>query len=357
MSQCDEQPSCDDASTALLQRSGWRPWRRRVARGARVVILLVLWAPLGVLLWRDRPYELDLASQFAKHIAAVWGLWFVVLLPLRRWKWALQVGLAALALGTVVLRADRPPNTSRMADLAGTRVLRVVHYNAHGEISRHDQVFLDWLEAEDPDLVCIVDAPWNFTVTNGWLAERYPYRAEPAPGVEWGNLLLSKEPARIIQLAQPSEQTKWSFITRRSLRVTPSGAAPFIFTALHPASPRTRKTWSMSLSQVRRDGTILRRWRQSNPEPIIVASDTNSTPTGRVYRTFARVSGLLGWSPHLSGGTWPAQLAPQVALPIDRIWTSPDVRVGTIRVGPRFASDHRPIVVELGIPGSPAGAR
>lgn len=357
MSHCDEQPSRDEPSGASPERTGSPRWRRRAARGVGVVIVLVLWTPLGVLLWENRPYELDLASQFAKHIAAVWVLGFAVLLPLRRWKWALHVGLAALALGTVVLRADRPANATREADLVGTRVLRLVHYNAHGEMSRHDQGFLDWLEAEDPDLVCIVDAPWNFTVTNGWLAERYPYRAEPALGVAWPNLLLSKEPARIVALAQSDERTKWSFIARRSLRVTPSGAAPFIFTALHPASPRNRKVWSMALDQVRRDGAILRRWRQSNPEPIIVSSDTNSTPTGRVHRTFARVSGLWGWTPHASGGTWPARLDPLVALPIDRIWTSADVRVRTIRVGPRFASDHRPVVVEVGIPVAPAGRR
>ena len=81
--------------------------------------------------------------------------------------------------------------------------------------------------------------------------------------------------------------------------------------------------------------------------PVIVAGDFNSAPTGSAHRVFGRSSGLGTWRTLLGRGTWPAWAPPALGLPIDRVWASGEVRLRAARVGPRFRSDHRPIVVDL----------
>ena len=336
----------DDVSAAPVQEKRFR----KLQMVALIIIAIVVWLPLGNAIWVSRPYELDLAVHFTKHIAAVLIVAGIVVMPLRWWRFVLIVGTAGITLAGYAIAHDHPP-TGAIAGTGGWQDIRLVHYNAYGNRSRHDEAFLDWLRETDPDLVCIVDVPWNFTHSHPWLAERYPYRAEPKPGVAWPNLLLSKYPAQIVELVdEVDEVTKWSFVARRSMLVSPPGGESFLFTAFHPPSPRSVQTWKLSLRFVHRDAGVLSQWMESHDNPVLVSSDCNSTPLGRIHRAIAQESGLLGWSRLLGGGTWPSNVPTWLSLPIDRLWTSSGVRVRSLTVGPHFISDHRPVVAGVVLP-------
>lgn len=317
-----------------------------------MVLLVGAWLPLAVVLWTKRPYVLDLVSHFALHFVAAELLLGALLLVVGRWRSGGVMLFAGLALGVACGWHFNAPGGGGPADPVGGVRLKIVHYNAFGAISRNDEAFLEWLRAEDPDLVCIIDTPWNWHVTSPWLAERYPYRVVPRAGWAWPNLLLSKHPAEASALVPYSEAVKFSFIARTSLVVEVPGAEPFVFTAFHPQSPRTPRSWQKSMLSAELGGDVLRQWGEAHDGSLIVCADTNSTPMGRLHRTFAQSSGLRGWSAMLGGGTWPAALPRWFSIPIDRIWTSEGVAVRSMEVGPRFVSDHRPIVVEVVVPGT-----
>lgn len=324
------------------------PRRRVWMRALRLMgtgLLVTLWLPTALMLWTSRPYLLDLASHFGLHAAAAIGLVALPTVALRWWRASASIALAALTLVLASWWNYVPP--AEFSETPGPSTVSVIHYNAYGATTRYDEAFLTWLEAEDPDLVSIVDTPWGLPRTFSWIAERYPYRVEPSRGLEWPNLLLSKYPATIQELAPYSEDLKFSFVARRSLLVEIPGFEPFIFSANHLPSPRTRDTWSLSRRHAARDAAVIRGWLESGGAPVLLCTDMNSTPMGRVHREFGAASGLRGWTPLVGGGTYPSRLPAWLSIPIDRIWTSPGIRVTHTRIGPQFDSDHRAIVARL----------
>jgi len=299
-------------------------------------------------MWTTRPFLVDVAANFLPHLALVWAA-LGVLTWLTGWKRAgLVVWAASIALGLVCRHGTSAPAPG--ATPPGFARLTLVHFNAYGEHSRFDSEFAGWLRDQNADLISIVDAPWNYLDHQAWLRERYQTTVEPRAGLEWPSLLLSKFPGEIHPLVEPSEATKFSFAARRSLLLTLPGEGQVFFTTMHPPSPRRESSWLGALKMARRDGPMLRDWTARTGLPVIVAGDFNCSPQSRWNREFRALSSLRPWCRVWGGGTWPSWMWPGVALPIDRVWTTPDVRVRSIRVGPRFKSDHRPIVVVLDVP-------
>ncbi|MBL8745661.1 MAG: endonuclease/exonuclease/phosphatase family protein [Phycisphaerae bacterium] len=311
---------------------------------------MIPWSLVGLLVWSDRPYALDLLSHFLLHAAGMLFVIALALLALRRWRSGANLVLVALILTTGWRLAATAP-TGGLAHPGTT--IRLVEFNMHGERARHDNEAITWLRDQDPDLVVLIEPPFGLLNDYPFLREKYPYTVEPAAGLMWEVMLLSRFPAEVQPIAEYSEETKFSFAARRSLIVRPPNASPFLLSAMHPPSPRTAETWRKSLEGAELNAGLFRAWRDKTSMPIVVAGDFNSTPVGRVHQTFARISGLKRSSPLLGGGTWPSRVPAAFALPIDCVWTSSEWTVNTIQVGPRFRSDHRPIVAELELPPPP----
>jgi endonuclease/exonuclease/phosphatase (EEP) superfamily protein YafD len=297
---------------------------------------------------------LDVASHFWLH-AAVGGLLvgLPIALILRRRLAAIAAVLGtglAIALGAVHYRA---PNST--PPTGPSFPLRILSYNTKIESafpSPGDPVFA-WIRSQDPDVIVLVECWTGFVAAEPWLRETYPHRIEPKPGKQWAMLLLSKYPFEEMPLAPFSGEIQSSFTLRRSVLVAHPSGGRFMLTGAHYASPRSGATWEQSLGEAERDARGIRAWldrTSAEPVPLIVAGDFNSTPVGRIHRLFERVSGLHGWTPRVGAGTWPARLPAWLGIPIDRVWASDGVSCRRMAVGPRFGSDHRPIVVELEVP-------
>jgi len=308
-----------------------------------------------ILFWEGRPYLLDLLSHFLPLLGVVAVGVGIGAAILRRYG----TGISLIVCGVVLvlgsrLWVQRPVGEGAASD--GYVRLKLVHYNAYGEKSRHDNEFNAWLRDQDADLVVIVDCVWGYVHDQPWLKEKYPAIVQPSAGLEWPVLLMSRRPAVIKELVPYSEETKFSFVARRSLLITLEEGSKVLLTAQHPPSPRRAKYVASAVRNVSVDGGLLREWMAKEQIPVIVAGDFNSSPTGKVHRAFHRTSGLTGWSPLIQSGTWPSVLPPWLAVPIDRVWTGGGATVRSVTVGPRFRSDHRPLVVELDVPLGRAGA-
>lgn len=297
-----------------------------------------------------RPYRPDLLSHFVPHALVPLACLTAAALALRA-RMLAAAGASALALALLVIVVAYRPFDSGRAAPTDQRV-RVVHFNALNVASSWDEAFLRWLLEQDADLVALVDAPPGLLERNGALQERYPHRITPKRGWEWPIVLLSKHPFRQVSLGPTTKETRTSFVARRSVVVTLPNRAEVLFTAMHPYSPRSERSWARALEIVARDAPLLRDAHERSNTPVIVAGDFNSTPTGRVFRAFSRRSSLRA-SPTLPVGTWPASRHRLLGVAIDHVFTSPDIAHLARRVGPSFRSDHRPIVVDLAVPAPP----
>lgn len=328
------------------------PNRRRTKKLAARLLILGLAAPLIPLLaaWTPpsvRPFRVDLVSHFVPHALAACALLLLLAGAIRAKKASSAAALCALAALLTLLIAYRPFTLASAPP--GAQRVRVVQFNALNVASANDDAFLAWLLDQDADLVALVDAPPALLQRSETLQARYPYQVAPQRGWHWPIVLLSKHPMRPAALAPNTKELSTSFVARRSVAVTLPNGAEVLFTALHPYSPRNLPAWRRSLEIVNRDGELLRNARERSGMPIIVAGDFNSTPTGRVFRTFARRSGLRAPGA-LPVGTWPASMPRPLGVAIDHVFASPDIIHLARTVGPAFRSDHRPIVVDLAVP-------
>lgn len=83
---------------------------------------------------------------------------------------------------------------------------------------------------------------------------------------------------------------------------------------------------------------------------VIIAGDLNTTMWSPYYKRLARDSGLANARKGFGIlATWPS-FYPFLRIPIDHYLVSPEVRVVDLRMGPKFGSDHRPLVADLFVP-------
>lgn len=329
-----------------------RPRPLRLALGAVVWSARIgWWTPVVAVVWGSRPYWLDLLSQFTPHSAVLVGAASLGLLLIGARRLAIESGVAFALLAVLCLGAhyggpaSEPPGPDEPVHR-----LTVVTYNAKWIGQQPEDKFSEWLELQEADLVCLFDPPWGLLQREDWLIERYPHRVTPERGLWWSIVLLSRFPIEPARLAPNTEETRHSFIGLRSVVAELEDGTRLVFTGTRPRSPRTREDWRRSILSVKRDAEIVREHLDDHDIPMIIAADMNSTPTGRLHRIFAGGSGLRTWGGPFGRGTWPAGASTAISLPIDRVWTTPDVRFRSISIGPRFNSDHRPVVVELEVP-------
>lgn len=329
------------------------PARRRLPRRAAVALGLLAWAPALNAWLPTRPYALDLLSHFTAHFAII--VFLLAIIPLARRRFARAANALAAASAAFALFALAAPTPRADSSPSGARPhVRVALYNCKNEISAtpDGDPFSAWLLDQDADLVAVIEGPLHFPLSQPAITARYPYRVTPESGLMWPIVLLSRWPIQITPFKPRTPEWVESFLAHRSVIVTVPArdGAPetrLLFAATHPPSPRKVSTWRASLKRTRMEGEILADVRRDQGLPIIIAGDFNSTPVGMTHRTFAEHSGLTGWWRGPFQGTWHAALPTFLSIPIDRVWTTPDIAVTRLQTGPNFGSDHRPVIADL----------
>ncbi|HET6161153.1 MAG TPA: endonuclease/exonuclease/phosphatase family protein [Dongiaceae bacterium] len=112
--------------------------------------------------------------------------------------------------------------------------------------------------------------------------------------------------------------------------------------AIHPANPLRLSATHRIPAEFESVATLCR----SAPEDLILIGDCNAAGWSRYLRDLEREAGLV--NDRRVRPSWPVWLPPLVRLPLDHVWVRGRVTLRQAGLGPRFGSDHLPLIAELG---------
>jgi endonuclease/exonuclease/phosphatase family metal-dependent hydrolase len=172
----------------------------------------------------------------------------------------------------------------------------------------------------------------------------YPYRAWT--GVDYRSISLhSRFP--ITDWRVESTDFLAHIVTGHLLVPTDAGEREVFFIATHPLAPIEGER----AHQRRKALARLAKRAAESEVPVILLGDLNLTPQSVYFARLLKAGNLRDTARgRVSAPTWMVPI-PSIGLRIDHVLVSPDIAVAARRVGPDFRSDHRPVTVDLVVPG------
>jgi endonuclease/exonuclease/phosphatase (EEP) superfamily protein YafD len=278
----------------------------------------------------------DIFSHFSVQYAFVSLILFFVCLRKKSYFIALFVAALTIFNASVIVS---PGRTVHAAGHDGT-VFTVYSANVNKRNINLSRLRLE-LQKRSPDIVLLLEMTPQHVEEARPLKQVYPYSIEKLQIDKNGSgfTLLSKFPILGHHLTKLSEYG--NAIIAATIEINHK---ELMFYGTHAQRPRKgnfneRKEQLMSLA----------REIQTQPRPVIVFGDLNSTALSPIFRQLMKISGLrdsragFGWLP-----TWPTYF-PFLWVPIDHILISPEVSVHMRAVGTHIGSDHYPVFAELSI--------
>lgn len=201
------------------------------------------------------------------------------------------------------------------------------------------------VEANDPDIVLLLE------VDGGWMdgiapiRESYPHRIEQPQENSYGMVLFSR-----LALVEP--ETLFRVLddvpSMRATVALPSGER-FRLHALHPEPPVPHADTLGRDSEV----ILVAREAAEDPLPSVVAGDLNDVAWSRTTRRFQRLSGLL--DPRVGRGLYNTFDARYRLLrwPLDHLFHDARFRLVAMRRLPDIGSDHFPMLFEIALTPMP----
>jgi endonuclease/exonuclease/phosphatase (EEP) superfamily protein YafD len=309
-------------------------WRETMGRWLALVTLAAggaAWLSLAAGWW----WVLDLASPFQVQYAVVLVLGAVGLLVCGKWRWALVACVLALLPAARVAPYFFPVGHGHAT--AGETRLRVVAFNLWSANQRHDEV-LRWVRQTAPDVVVLPEVTLAWARQLDKLADILPYSVERTHEGNFGMAVLSRHPLRAERVDTTGE-FDGVFAIRVEVAVT---GRVLVVHGVHPPPPLGRQM-AVARDRFLRDLAVE---AASAPRPVVIAGDCNATPWCHAMRPL-RAGGMrdarLGRGPV---ATW-RRATPWVAIPIDHVLVSDQVRVDHFETGPELGSDHRPVVADV----------
>lgn len=339
---------------------------RLIVRRAFICVVLLYAAALTALLmsWRAEVDWWWLA--LLRNLMPFWflplGLLVLPLIALRS-KAALPL-VALLLFGGVSFGRYYLP---RAAVESSSETLSVVTFNLSSG-NRQPVLLVNWLLQHQPDLVFLQEIPrsWHSEVGHR-LDELYPFQLThtAAPRFQWA-ALLSRHPLvaqrndysffRALMIHQGQPIAVYNVSLPAPISPEPRRRLSFVHPVINPL-------WDMALSydETQRDLHLHRLLEQidAEPFPMIVAGDFNMSEFTPSYARLAeRLLDSYREAGTGLGTTWPNvrrfDLPPiiPVAVRIDYIWHSRDLRATDAQRGDYWGSDHLAVLAELSLPAS-----
>lgn len=342
--------SREQAAPQDRRRSAWRLIWTISAVALRVVLLatLAICAASPELIHLD--WRFDIVASLLAQVCLVGCVVSIWQAAFGRWVWCAVFAVVTAAGFSWMLGVERAPTAGSAATGTGVSILVM---NVHSRNERDEAIFTV-IEDADADLVVIVESSWKIIRTlpgHPPLLERYPYRDGVDANSSGQIIVLSKHPLTRSNDngASPGLASSWGY----RAGYVDLGGERIRFAAVHAPSPRTRATWGYGQHTFTRLAQHFERIggpMGSQPEPIIVAGDLNSSPTGVRSRLVTENLGLRRAKPvRVWDGTYPASLPWFARSSIDGAFVSPGISVRswtTVRIP---GSDHRGVFVSLDI--------
>lgn len=216
--------------------------------------------------------------------------------------------------------------------------LKIVQFNVWDQ-NTAPQRTVDWIIAENPDIVIIEEAGSERAPILAGLRAAFPF-ASCDRGKRCGTVIFSRF-AMLARGGSLMDRTQAS--TAWATLAGPQGA----FTVIG-----AHQSWPLPVGAQRMQSENLARMiARLDTKTTIVTGDFNSTPWSFAMRRQDKAFGLRRWTRALP--SWPAGQfsrvlsAPAPLLPIDHVYAGADWRAVQVRRGPVLGSDHRPVVVQL----------
>ena len=307
---------------------------------AAIVVILSVPATLSLFAFAARSWwPFELLTHLRAHY--LWALVFggAILAALKHLKLAAVFGAFAVINLCFVLPLYWPESRNR----AEGRPIRLMNVNGyHYNPTRQKLIAL--IRDTQPDVVLVLEVDDAWVHDLELLAALYPHRHYEPRKHDLGIALLSRLPVNDLDVHYFGPADVPSF----TARLEDHRGNSFHLIGTHPLPPLSATGAVVRNEQL----TNINAFIQTLAGPVVLAGDLNSTSWSPNFRDFVRRAGLRDTRNGFGNlPTWPGKLAP-IGITIDHVLVTPDISVRARSVGPYIGSDHRPLLVDLVIPGS-----
>jgi endonuclease/exonuclease/phosphatase (EEP) superfamily protein YafD len=307
-----------------VDRAIWR------ATAAALVLTAASW--LGGTLWL-----MELLSHFRLQFVAG-SLLLLIGAIVRRRPAVAAVAAFVVAANSLPLLPYAMPGAAEAH--AGESSLRILVANVQYRNEDYEGA-LALIEAENPDIVGLLEVNHAWSDSLSVLRERYPYHvAWPEEGAH-GLALFSRVPIEELGTSPYREGDQLTAIRVRA----ELPEKPVILTLAHLISPTTPKRAALRNLQIR---TIAGMVDRDHDDEHILIGDLNITPWSAFYAPLEQAGLVNAARGRGYVATWPAVLG-SLGIPIDHVLLSDGLHVQQFRRGASFGSDHLPVVADVAI--------
>ena len=205
--------------------------------------------------------------------------------------------------------------------------------------TEYERLF-DLLDAENPDVIVLLEVSPDWLVELAALRSEYPYSYAEARDGNFGIALFSRLP---IKSADHVDSPPFGYPTiNASLTV---GEKSLHIVATHPVIPVSKKFYEARNEQLESLPGLL----QKPAGATILIGDLNTGMWEPNYRALVKTTGLKNTRRGFGAvPTWPTFM-PFAMIPIDHVLVSAEIGVKSVRTGRRIGSDHLPLIVTLAL--------
>ena len=284
----------------------------------------------------------DLLTHFRLQYFAFAVLAAGVFAALRRTSWLMAALMTMLLNAMPAFDLLAAPVAAPAARATGQAVLpvRVAAANLFWRSEEHAAV-REWARRSGSDLLVFVEVSDLWARELEPLQDRWPHALRVLKPGHSGTLVLSRWPLR--QTGVVSEHSRG---TPDPIVEVAMPGRPWRLLPIHANWPMGRRASAFRASDLQGLASVA----AQRDRPLLAIGDFNLSPLSPHFTALLRdgrlqsASAGRGWQP-----TWPVFL-PMMGIQIDHALVSPDIVVNSFRVSALKGSDHRPIVVDLGIP-------
>ena len=320
------------------------PSRSAVVRGLVVFVMVCAAIPSVLGLLGRWGWLLDLCNHFRFQCAVVLLATTAGLLLLRSWKMGAVsvVGLAINLFFVLPLYLGSPGEAK-----AGEPTFTVMQFNVNTGNTNHAGVIAE-IESHAPDLLFVleVNKRWIDALKVGLTEYEIVTTSPRADNFGMACFARNKDKAFSIEgsnTIQSPVGTGSIPMIELSLRVN---GQPLKVLGIHPLPPIRVDYASARDSLLAKAGL----WAAIQNDSCIIVGDFNATPWSTAFRDLQSTGDLVNSQVGFGRApTWPAGLGSLGMIPIDHLLHS-EVFVTVDRtIGEANGSDHRPLIVELGL--------
>lgn len=254
--------------------------------------------------------------------------------------------LAGIGCNIFVIGISMPYTTipTALASSASSGGIKVATLNVNVS-NTNTAAVLDWVHAEKPDILLLVEANRHWLPVVDQLIESLPYRRIADHSSQYGLILLSRFP---LDNSTTTRAGPYSLPTLSAKAETPIGELTIL--GVHPNPVFNTNDYQATRMYMAQVSAMAR----TNDTPTLLMGDFSSVPWSF---TFENIRNLPNLQPSVwqVSATWPANLG-MLGLPLDQILlTTPaknqqGIKVENIEAGPQIqGTDHRPLIAHLKI--------